>query len=102
MSPYWSKAIPHGGGDRTATDRVTEVEHKVDIPETETVALIDCPPSPEVSTVIDDVPSPDIILPAVISHLNSGLAVGMTALSLALKTMDVPASAWGDDSTKTN
>jgi hypothetical protein len=53
---------------------VADVEHTVDTPETETVASIDWPPSPAVSTVMEDVPSPSVIVPAVMCHLNSGLA----------------------------
>ena len=55
----------------------------VDMPETETLASINWPPSPVVSTVMDEVPSPAMIVPELICHLYSGLAVGTTVLSFA-------------------
>ena len=73
----------------------------VDMPETETLALINWPPSPVVSTIMDEVPSPAMIVPVVISHLYSGLAVGTTVLSLARKTIDDPSSTLAGASMET-
>jgi hypothetical protein len=82
-SPYWSNFRARGGGHPGSTEHDAWFPQLFGRPPTSTVAVKDCPPPPDLSTMIEAVPCPLAIFPADTVQLKVSLADGSPVVIFA-------------------